>query len=217
MESRSWPWFEVWQKALLKPSLSTYKNILNRGNPSLGKAFLWMTLSSIAAVFFSATSQNIYLNWLQRMTDLDLSLPVFARSVLTYLFAVPIAALSILIGFALWTGLILLVSRSFGGQGSYTNMAFMFASFNAPLGIITGFLSLIPLINCLNVFLGLYGLVLSVIAIRAATDVNTGKAIFIILIPILIFGVIFGCLTLGILAFFVPITRQMSALFLSGV
>ena len=66
-------------------------------------------------------------------------------------------------------------------------MIYAYASFTAPLSLISAAMGLIPVIGCAGLFLGLYQLVLNVIAVKAVHQVDTGRAILAVFwwIPLL--------------------------------
>ena len=73
------------------------------------------------------------------------------------------------------TGVINWFARLYGGTGTYTELAFAYSAFAAPL-------MLIPFVPCLNFILVLYVTVLTVIAVKAVHKLNWGNSIGVILL-----------------------------------
>jgi hypothetical protein len=85
-----------------------------------------------------------------------------------------------------------LIGRMLGGDGDLGRYAYLLASFQAPLGIITALLNLIPVLGgCVSALLGIYSLVLTYFATKVGLNLSGGKAIAVILIPVvLLFGIV---------------------------
>ena len=95
--------------------------------------------------------------------------------------------------FFLLMGVVYLLSRYMGGQGTFLEQCNASLYIQAPLGIGSKLLALIPGVGrILNSVLSLYGIVIQVFAIMAAHRLSRGKAIASILIPLLTIGVIAG-------------------------
>lgn len=99
--------------------------------------------------------------------------------------------------FFLLMGFVYLLARAFGGQGTFLEQCNTSLSIQAPLGILSKLLALIPGIGrILNSVLSLYGIVLQVFVIMAVHRLSRGKAIATILIPVVTIGVLAGALFL---------------------
>src|SRR5256712_8410273 len=80
--------------------------------------------------------------------------------------------------FFLLMGIIYLLAKYFGGQGTFLEQCHTSLSIQAPLGILSKLLALIPGIGrILNSVLSLYGIVLQVLVIMAVHCLCRGKAI----------------------------------------
>ena len=97
--------------------------------------------------------------------------------------------------FFLLMGIVYLLAKAFGGQGTFVEQCNSSLYIQAPLGIFSKLLALIPVVGrILNSVLSLYGIVLQVFVIMAVHRLSRGKAIATILIPLV---------TIGLFAFFV--------------
>jgi hypothetical protein len=116
-----------------------------------------------------------------------------------------------IIGFFIWTGIIYLLGRAFGGTGAFGELAYDVALFSAPLTVLNGLVSVISIgpLACLTVIvtiaLGIYNLYLSWLSIQAGMNLPGNKALWVILIPFLVivllccglFALLAGLLTLA--------------------
>lgn len=93
--------------------------------------------------------------------------------------------------FFLLMGIVFLFAKVFGGQGTFLEQCNSSLYIQAPLGIFSKLLALIPVVGrVLNSVLSLYGIVLQVLVIMAVHRLSKGKAIATILIPLLTIGLL---------------------------
>jgi len=195
---------ETWIKALTKPNELAYREIVNDPGASLGKAILWVAgfgfvgglLSGIFRAIFN-TSMAEQFGTISEMftgTDMPLDMPIRAGggflSVIGSSFG---GAVGGVIGALLFVGLIHLVSRALGGTGSFEKLFYGSAAYSAPLGMVTSVLGAIPFISCLGLPLGIYGIVLAVMANKATHEYDTGKAVIATLAPVLVIFLLCCC------------------------
>ena len=93
--------------------------------------------------------------------------------------------------FFLLMGTVFLLAKAFGGQGTFLEQCNSSLYIQAPLGIFSKLLALIPFVGrVLNSVLSLYGIVLQVFVIMAVHRLSRGKAIATILIPLVTIGLL---------------------------
>ncbi len=93
--------------------------------------------------------------------------------------------------FFLLMGIVFLLAKAFGGQGTFLEQCNSSLYIQAPLGIFSKLLALIPVVGrVLNSVLSLYGIVLQVFVIMAVHRLSRGKAIATILIPLVTIGLL---------------------------
>jgi hypothetical protein len=93
--------------------------------------------------------------------------------------------------FFLLMGIVYLLAKAFGGQGTFLEQCNSSLYIQAPLGIFSKLLALIPVVGrILNSVLSLYGIVLQVFVIMAVHRLSRGKAIATILIPLVSIGML---------------------------
>jgi len=101
------------------------------------------------------------------------------------------------IGFYLGNGLIYLGARIFGGSGDFGTQTYLQSLFAVPLGIVSGAAGLIPCVGLLAALVvSIFGLVLTVRAVKVAHNLDTGKAVAAILVPMAALFLIVVCLVM---------------------
>jgi hypothetical protein len=88
-------------------------------------------------------------------------------------------------------GIVFILAKAFGGQGTFLEQCNSSLYIQAPLGIFSKLLALIPVVGrVLNSVLSLYGIVIQVFVIMAVHRLSRGKAIATILIPLVTIGLL---------------------------
>ena len=164
--------------ALVKPSVATYT--ADKGDASW--SLVWIQL--LAWAILDATL-GLLVNFMY---------PPATSTTFSRLFSL---ATSIgLIGvvpllFFLIMAIVFLLAKAFGGQGTFLEQCNSSLYIQAPLGIFSKLLALIPVVGrILNSVLSIYGIVLQVFVIIAVHRLSKGKAIATILIPPLTIGLL---------------------------
>ena len=166
--------------AVFRPSVSTFAR--NQGHASWSLVWIqllvWATLDAALGVLVNVISPPSAGTPFQRFLALATS----------YGLVVVVPAL-----FFLLMGIVYLLSKYVGGQGTFLEQCNVSLSIQAPLGIGSKLLALIPGVGrILNSVLSLYGIVIQVFAIQAVHRFSRAKAIASVLIPLLTIGVIAG-------------------------
>jgi Yip1-like protein len=188
---------------LLRPSVSTFEEYERN---DLGWATIYVAISAVVAAILAAISFALNRPYLeQRMQDLQNQLngqplPPFATTLMggtSITAAILSGLLSTLIAFFIWLGIIFLLGRAFGGTGSFGELAYDFALFWAPIAVIRGLIGVIsigPIAfigGLIGLAVGLYNIYLSWLSIQSGMNLSGGKALWVILIPILV--LVIGC------------------------
>jgi hypothetical protein len=188
---------------LLRPSVSTFEEYERN---DLGWATIYVTISAVVAAILAAISFALNRPYLeQRMQDLQNQLngqplPPFATTLMggtSITAAILSGLLGTLIAFFIWLGIIYLLGRAFGGTGSFGELAYDVALFWAPIAVIRGLIGVIsigPIAfigGLIGLAVGLYNIYLSWLSIQSGMNLPGGKALWVILIPILV--LVIGC------------------------
>jgi hypothetical protein len=87
------------------------------------------------------------------------------------------------IGFLIYTGLVYLLGRAFGGSGQFGELAYDLALFAAPLSVAGVLLNAIPFVGGIVGFaLGIYNIFLTYLAIQSGMNLDRNKAIYVMVI-----------------------------------
>lgn len=166
--------------AVFRPSVSTFAQDQGQASWSLVwiQLLVWAILDAAPGVLVNVISPVSTGTAFQRFFALATS----------YGLVVVVPAL-----FFLFMGVVYLLSKYVGGQGSFLEQCNTSLSIQAPLGIGSKLLALIPGVGrILNSVLSLYGIVIQVFAIQAVHRFSRGKAIASVVIPLATIGVIAG-------------------------
>ena len=207
------PTLSLWQDVLLSPSVDTFAKYL--GEADLGRAVLWLLTSSAISGLLQMLSlaMGSGRTFLQALPpDLRRELPIRAGafSFGTLLCGIPTWIVVTLLSAFIGIGLIHLIAKLLGGEGSFTETFFLMAAASAPivlvsgaLGLLSGLLGLIPFLGAIfgvlfglvGMVVGIYNLVLSAMAVAAAHRFSLGKGFAAVLLPFVVFFLLGCCCT----------------------
>ncbi len=202
------PFYQTWIKALTKPNERTFAEIANSPGANPNKAYLWLALSDIVAVFVIMLVAS-----LSTASQGDFG-SALSRSLISLICGAPIGAVIGVLFFALVTAIIQWVAKLFKGTGSYSQLVYAAAAFAAPLMLISGAISALSLIpipyialcfSILSIGLSIYALVLWVMAVKGVNGFGWGEAVGSVFLPGLVIVFICGCLVIGILMLLGPV------------
>lgn len=107
---------------------------------------------------------------------------------------------STIIGSLIIWGLIYLLGRAFGGTGSFGELAWGISLFSSPLSVAQTIAGVIPFLGgVISLALTLYGVYLVYLAIQSGMNLPAQKALYIAII-LAVIGIIFACVTAGLIA-----------------
>ena len=124
----------------------------------------------------------------------------------TVICGAPVGAIFAVLFFAIAVALIQWVAKLFGGTGSFDKLAYAFSAITVPVSVVSAVLALIGIIPFIGILtglisfgLGIYVLVLEVLAVKAVNGLDTGKAVGSVLLPgLVIFLFICCCVIIGV-------------------
>ena len=167
-------------RAVFKPSVATYSQANSQASWGLVwiQLFVWAILDAALGVLVNLLSPPAT----------GTSFARFLAFATSYGLVLVVPTL-----FFLLMGIVYGFARYFGGQGTFLQQCYTSLVLQAPLGIFSKLLALIPGIGrILNSALSIYGIVLQVIVIMAVHRLSRGKAIAAILIPLAMLGALAG-------------------------
>lgn len=208
-------WFSVWMKAVSKPSEQTFVEIIQSPDATTKTALLWVFIVGTISGVFQAFLQAIYgfMGTTPQIPGLEqFSQPspvssdptaILTAMVITICISPITGAISVL-GFALGTAIVQWVAKLFGGVGSFDNLAYAIAAISVPFTLVYLVLALlgaIPYVGlCFSLIsfgVGIYALVLQVMAVKAVNQFSWGAAIGSVFLPGLVVAFVCGCLVIG--------------------
>jgi hypothetical protein len=194
-------WREVWIQALTQPSVATYQGLIQDPQASPKRAYSWMALSALIGFFISSISTLLW-------GALGLGEETVG-GVGGLLCGLPVAVVFAVLGVAVMAGLSNLIARLFGGEGAYNALLYAFASYLAPLSLISGVLGVVPVIGVFLALLpGLYGLVLNVIAVKAVHKFAWWKAVVSSVVILLGIVIIVAVVVIALLILLGPAIQE---------
>lgn len=203
-------WRSVWVQTLTRrPSLATFETLARDTKASSTTAYLWIFVSSLISIILLTTSLIFSNGWAVSQGDLLWLL----------LFEVPIASLMAVLIFILSTRVTQLMAKTVRGTGTYSKLAFSIAAFSAPLALIFSASSALVmdvfsrivsstvaglLVLPLVLLFGVYGFVLSVIAVKTVNQLEWSKAIVASIVGVftLVVGAVLALVVLLLLDYF---------------
>lgn len=203
-------WSEVWISAITKPSVATFESFVQDTNATSRRAYKWVFVSTLIGYTFSVliglVLAAVFGIGLLEGPDAAIALgTALISSLLILACGGPIVALLGVLSLMIWAGIIQSSARSRGGTGTYSELAFAFATFVAPLSLIMSVLGSIPFVNYLNYFIMVYEIVLSVIAVKAVHTLAWGKATSSVFFPLVLVLILVAVVVVCILIILGPV------------
>jgi hypothetical protein len=207
MEPPPSSFFKTWIDAVTKPNEATYARLASSPNAKSTPAFIWVFLASLVQSFIAVLVQGaVFRNMLQQQGFAD-RLPTqgIGGTLIGLICGAPIIALFSVIAFAIATALIQWVAKMFGGRGTFDQLAYVFGAIAAPAALVSAvflLLGAIPFVGiCFRViagFVGLYVLVLEIMATKGVNGFGWGQAAGSVLIPGAVLLLLCCCVSFGI-------------------
>jgi hypothetical protein len=195
--AESLPWDEVWLRALTKPSVATFEEILRDPHAASGRAYTWMIIATVVGLVARLLIMML-INLspgLSALQKLGPSPQIKPESLACALLLSPFIA-----AFGLWfsSHIIQMFARMFDGTGTYSQLVYVRAAYLAPIGIITNPLSAIPIIGYLGLLFSLYPVILEVIAVKTVHRFGWGSAIASVFLPAVVLVIFLVCAAFGV-------------------
>lgn len=108
--------------------------------------------------------------------------------------------------FLIGVGILHLIATMLGGQGQFGTYAYLTATFRAPLTIAQSLLGFVPVLGaCLAGILSVYALVLAYFATKVNYSLSGGRALVVVLVPVILLFLLMGCVLLFLIMGFAAI------------
>jgi hypothetical protein len=212
---------QTWMNVLTHPDEATFAQEQQKPNANLTTALIWIVIAGVISAIFGFIGASLALSgqgpmFAQILDQMDL--PPDARAqmeamlsggMLTGIVGASSVVTVIMtpIFFLIGTGILHLIARALGGTGEFGSYAYLVATFQAPLLIVRSVVSLAPFLGvCLNAIALIYGLVLLYYATKVAHNLASGRAIAVVVAPIILLLAFLGCIIIAVLSFLIPVT-----------
>ncbi|MEJ5223016.1 MAG: Yip1 family protein [Anaerolineales bacterium] len=212
---------QIMLDAVTKPTLENYERTAQAPNASLANGALWLFLALLVGSLVGGLIGLPFQGGgvMEQLGPLLQDAPPELRELLRntsgggmgffgIICGAPVGALFGLLFYFIGVGIQHWIARLFGGAGAFDKFFFTQASYGAPIALLSGVLSSIPFVNCITFFISLYSIFLNFLSIRAVHRLDSGKAILVILVPAIVFCLLFVCCWVIVLAIFGPVIGE---------
>ena len=167
---------QVWLTALTRPSITRYVALGQQPSVNAWRAYSWVFAGGLIGGAIDALAPFVGQLAERRYVDA------------LFFALIPVSSIIAVCYLAAFAWCAQWIARLFKGSGTYSQLAYVFASFSAPMLIAASILDVIPLTHGLLVAVYVYWLALYVVAVRAVNGLSRLKAILSILLAFLILG-----------------------------
>lgn len=177
--------------ALTEPNEETYTAILNDPHASAQRGYLWVAVVYTIAFAIEIAARALGLSPLLSGSSSSARSPAILFLCLPFIGA--IGVIIVIIG----AGLQNIIAKLLGGRGTFDEMVYAYSAFQSPIILFSALLNLIPVIGCFGALVGLYGLVLNVVAVKTVHKFDVGRALLTVFwwIPVgCVCAFLFACL-----------------------
>lgn len=203
--------FQTWIAVLTRPGEQTFAEEVNRPNASLGTALIWIVVAGVIYAVFSMirvfilTALDMGGGMMQTFVEQADLPPEMAEAMIASGAGGAGSAFGTLcgsiifvpIGFLIGAAIYFAIAKLVGGQASFDKHTYALATFSAPILIINGLVSVVPIVGgCLGFVIGIYSLVLTYFAMKAVHKLTSGKAAIVAFTP-MVLGI---CCAVGVFA-----------------
>ncbi len=197
--------FQTWIKVLSSPGQEVFVAERESAAAKLSTALVWMILASIVSALLGLVQTQLAVAGLEGSFDTMLDqfreeLPPDAPPELLTAFESFFEVMPTLIGsaslstiivgplsFLVVVGVFHVIASLLRGQGHYGRFAYLVAAYWAPITIASSLLSIVPIVGgCLGPILIIYAFVLTFFAAKVEYGLSDGRAITVVVAPILL-------------------------------
>jgi len=217
-------WLPVWIKAVSQPNEQTFIAITEQPDATSRTAFIWVFIAGTISGIVQSILRTIILatggvpqmpipgleQFSQQPVGGDAS--SIGISLVTGLCLSPVAGLISILFFAIFTAITQWVAKLFGGSGTFEKLAYGLAAVTVPFTLVSSVLTLVSAIPYVNICtgilsfgLGIYALVLEIMAVKAVNRFGWGAATGSILLPAFAIAFFCACLIVAGAALLAPV------------
>ena len=197
--------FQTWIKVLSSPGQEVFVAERESAAAKLSTALVWMLLASIVSALLGLVQTQLAVAGMEGSFDTMIDqfreeLPPDAPPELLTAFESFFEVMPTLIGsaslstiivgplsFLIVVGVFHVIASLLRGQGHYGRFAYLVAAYWAPITIASSLLSIVPIVGgCLGPILIIYAFVLTFFAAKVEYGLSDGRAITVVVAPILL-------------------------------
>jgi hypothetical protein len=204
-------WVQSWLNVLTRPGEPAFEEERIKPHADLSTAAIWIAVAALISGLFALIGGAIAVRQFNAMGGFEgllgqFNLPPDVMSQIPAgvpFFGAPGTGIGALIGAIIWSiigylifvAILQLVAKVLGGTGNFGKYAYLIATFHVPITIANAILGIIPLLGgCLVLILSIYEIVLAFYATRVEHKLPPGKAIVVVLAPVLLILLAFCCI-----------------------
>jgi hypothetical protein len=209
-------WFSTWMEAITKPNEQTFAAMSERPEAQTNnRAFMWVFLAGTVAAIISGVLQAIlqaagFAPQIPGLSDLVESAPRgVAASLGIALCTSPVSGAFAVLFFAIFVGVVQWVAKMFGGTGNFSRLAYPMAAISVPFSLVSSVLTPFGTLGAagycvsgLSLLLGLYAMVLQLMAVKGVNRFGWGQAAGSYFLPLLLIICLCSCLVFGLASIF---------------
>lgn len=216
---------QTWIGVLTKPGEPVFEQERAKPDATLTTAVIWMVIAALVGAVLAALRFAVFRSQLAAMGGFDAlfkqaNLPPELQAQISGVMNTVMGsslgwggiASSIVTGpafFLIGVGFFWLIARLVGGKGDYGRYAYLMATFNAPLSILSGLLSFVPVLGgCVGIVVMVYQLVLTYFATKVEHNLTSGRALVVVLFPVILVLVLVLCLVVFAGAALISVNNQ---------
>ncbi len=197
-------WYEIWWNIWGSPGVATFESLLSEPDHTTRRGFIWIAITSwVVAIITGLTST----------TAIQSGAPALYNNVLALICAIIFIPVGAILGLVISTAIYHGIARLVGGQGTWSDLLICVSAVVAPGELVGAVVALFTFLAVaipgliflpwvISVVFGIYGMVLYIIALKAAEKLSTGKAVLTYFIPTIIIGLLVVCALLALIPAF---------------
>jgi hypothetical protein len=191
-------WIETWRRVLTQPGEPVFEQEKLNPNGTLQTALTWMVIAGVVAAIFGfiagamgASSAAAMLSQMGLPPEVEAQM----RPMIGLMTGGSVAAIiTVPVFFLIGTFILHLIATFLGGKGDYPKFAYLASTYQAPLTIASSILAVIPFLGgCVSLLVLIYTYVLSYFAVKANYGLTNGRALAVVLIPLVLLFVVAIC------------------------
>ena len=205
--------FQTWMKVLTSPGAEVFLAEREKPSATLTTGLVWIILAALVTALLGLLQTQLNASSLDGLAEMVGLMPPDLRGYMEMILnndsLISNASLSSIIitplFFIIGVGILHLVASVLGGRGQFGRYAYLNATYAAPLAMISSLLGFVPVVGgCLGGILTIYGWVLTYFATKVEYGLSDGRAIVVVLAPILAVFVLVLCVAVLAIALFIP-------------